>query len=165
MSNPQPVCVFDTNVLIDLYAGGVLRPTFLLPIVPVVPDVLIAELIEPDGRLLLDLGLARMELPGPQVERVYDLAVLHRRISSNDLFALVLAEMLGATLLTGDRNLRQVAQGRGVPVHGTLWLLDEMVSSGVIPRLLGAQALKRMLNRGSRLPGVECQKRIRQWGP
>ena len=66
--------------------------------------------------------------------------------------------LLGASLLTGDRHLRAAAEQEGVPVHGTLWLLDEMVRLAVVSPRLAAQALERMLERGSRLPLDECQE-------
>ena len=48
-------------------------------------------------------------------------------------------------------------------MRGTLWVLGEMVRLGVITPSQAAQALERMLARGSRLPQAECQKRLRQW--
>jgi predicted nucleic acid-binding protein len=84
-------------------------------------------------------------------------------VSTNALFALVLARTLKATLLTGDRHLARVAALEGVPVHGTLWVLDEMVRLEVIAPPQAAQALERMLARGSRLPRAECQRRLQQW--
>ena len=50
-----------------------------------------------------------------------------------------------------------------MPVHGTLWLLDEMVRLAVVPPRLAAQALERMLEHGSRLPLNECQERLERW--
>lgn len=87
----------------------------------------------------------------------------YRTVSANDLFALVLARMQKATLLTGDRHLTGVAGREGVATHGTLWVLDEMVCLGIIARGEAAQALEQMLERGSRLPQAECQQRLRQW--
>jgi hypothetical protein len=64
-------------------------------------------------------------------------------------------------LLTGDRHLTEAADREGVTAHGTLWLLDEMVRLMVVAPVQAAQALERMLERGSRLARVECQKRPR----
>ena len=162
--SPQvPACVVDASVLIDLHVGRLLRIVFQLPLFLMAPDVLIAELHEPDGDLLLDYGLARIELSSDDVREVSRLAVQYRGPSVNDLFALAAAKTMGASLLTGDRHLREVAEQEGIPVHGTLWLLDEMLRLAVIPPLVAAQALERMLEKGSRLPWDECQERLRQW--
>ena len=102
-------------------------------------------------------------LSSAQVQEVASLVARHRRVSANGLFALVLARTLKVMLLTGDRRLRQIAAQQGVVVHGTLWVLDEMVRLKVIAPPQAAQALEQMLARGSRLPQAECQRRLQQW--
>ncbi len=163
MTDSPPTYIVDANILIDLHVGGSLSEFFRLPFRFVTPDVVLAELVEPDGETLVVRGLERAELSGKQVLAVAELRARYRWVSVRDLFALVLAQALGTTLLTGDRHLRQAADVEGVAVHGTLWLLDEMVRLGVVPPGQAAQALERMLARGSRLPHDECQVRIRRW--
>ncbi len=158
-----PACIVDTSVLIDLHVGRLLRQAFQLKLSLMAPDVLIAELQEPDGVLVVSYGLTRIELTGNEVAEVHRLAILHRGPSINDQFALVAAKTKGALLLTSDRHLREVAEIEGVPVHGTLWLLDEMVRVAAISPLIAAQALDRMLKNGSRLPQIECQVRFKRW--
>ena len=80
-----------------------------------------------------------------------------------DLSVLVLAKKRGAWLLTGERQLRSIAQTAGLTVHGTLWLLDEMIRHRVIVPTVAAQALQRMLQQGSRQPREECEKRLARW--
>jgi predicted nucleic acid-binding protein len=102
-------------------------------------------------------------LPGEAVVEVMRLTREERRISVEDASALVLAERTGRGLLTGDRRLRELAQKRGVAVHGTLWLLAQMVGAGVLPRRRAAEALERMLECGRRLPESEARSLIHQW--
>ncbi len=95
-----------------------------------------------------------------------DLAARYLRPSRQDLFALVLAETLGATLLTGDGALREAAREMGVEVHGTIWLLDQMMAHGIIDGQKRAQALRLMIDSGSRLPKDEVESRLdedRNW--
>jgi len=163
MKDSPPLYIVDTNILIDLHIGGLLRELFRLPLRLAAPDVIVTELLEPDGDTLVEHGLESMELAGEQVLEVTSLLARYRSVSTNDLFALVLARTHKATLLTGDRHLSETADQEGVMVHGTLWLLDEMVRLQVIAPIKAAQALERMLGRGSRLPRTECQKRLREW--
>lgn len=158
------LCVVDANILIDLHVGELLPEVFRLPLALVAPDVIIGELKDPDGEELERRGLHKGELSGEQVMEVAGLAAEHREVSINDLFALVLARALGATLLSGDRRLRRIARGQGVSVHGTLWVLDELVRWEVIDPSQAAAGLGRMLAGGSRLPEVECQRRLKRWG-
>jgi predicted nucleic acid-binding protein len=163
MKDSPPLCIVDANILIDLHVGGLLQELFRLPFRLAAPDVIIAELDEPDGEMLVGYGLESVELTGDQVSEVMALLARYRSVSANDLFALVLAWVQKATLLTGDRHLTGVADREGVATHGTLWVLDEMVHLGIVTRGKAAWALAQMLERGSRLPQAECQKRLRQW--
>jgi predicted nucleic acid-binding protein len=163
MQDSPSLCIVDANILIDLHVGGLLQELFRLPFRLATPDVIIAELAEPDGEMLVECGLVSVELTGDQVLEVAALRARYRSVSANDLFALVLAQVQKATLLTGDRHLTEVAGQEGVATHGTLWVLDEMVRLGIVARGQAAQALEQMLERGSRLPQAECQKRFRQW--
>ena len=94
---------------------------------------------------------------------VYEYSGHHRNIALNDLFALVLAASIGVTLLTGDNRLRTLAVKHNVQVHGTLWVLDEMVAKNKLKPVEAHRALTKMLEHGSRLPVGECQARLRQW--
>jgi predicted nucleic acid-binding protein len=163
MQDSPSLCIVDANILIDLHVGGLLGEFFRLPFRFVAPDVIVVELQEPDGEVLMEYGLQSETLSGAQVLEVASLLARHRRVSANDLFALVLARTLKGTLLTGDRHLAQIATQEGISVHGVLWVLDEMVRLEVITSDRAAQALEQMLAWGSRLPQAECQKRLKQW--
>ncbi len=95
---------------------------------------------------------------------VQELLKYHANIAANDLFALVLASSTGLPLLTGDNRLRKLADRHNVIVHGTIWILDEMVKQGVLKPIEASQSLRAMLDKGSRLPLTECQERFRLWG-
>jgi predicted nucleic acid-binding protein len=158
--------VVDTNTLIDLYRGGVHRELFRLPFTVLAPDVIVAELIEPPGPALLDLGLQVVEFTSAEVLTVIDLSRTHPEVSINDLFALILARNRNVLLLTGDKRLRRIAEDEyGLDVHGTLWLLDQLVKHKIVPSPRAAIALRDMLKSGSRLPKSECDRRLRKWSP
>lgn len=163
MPDSRPVYVLDANILIDLYVAGLVEVVFRLPFRLVAPDVIVAELVEPEGERLLGYGLEKGELSSVQVQEVVSLRDTYFRVSANDLFALVLAQTLQATLLTGDRHLSEVARAEEVPVHGTLWVLEELVRLKVVSLQQASEALNRMLAGSRRLPKVECQKRLREW--
>jgi predicted nucleic acid-binding protein len=156
-------CVVDTSLLIDLYVGEVLSAAFCLPFTLAAPDVIVEELVEPDGRALVARGLSPIELSGAEVERVFHICARFRNVSVNDLFALVAAESRGATLLTSDRHLRTAAEALGIQVHGTLWLLEEMVGHRLVSAFAAAEAVERMLKRGRRLPRRECLRLLTDW--
>ncbi|RMG07104.1 MAG: hypothetical protein D6735_03310, partial [Acidobacteria bacterium] len=95
----QSVLVTDTNVWIDLENGGVLIEVFRLPYRFLIPDFAIPELTRPRWETLEVLGLIAHELPAEQVVKLIQLRQTHRNISMIDLAALLLAQMLDATLV------------------------------------------------------------------
>ena len=166
MGSGLQLYVTDSNVWVDLHLGRLVEKAFLMPIRFAAPDVIIEELVRPLGADLVACGLRVEELSGEQVLKVADLAARYLRPSRQDLFALVLAETLGATLLTGDGALREAAREMGVEVHGTIWLLDQMMAHGIIDGQKRAQALRLMIDSGSRLPKDEVESRLdedRNW--
>ncbi|MBA2393624.1 MAG: hypothetical protein H0V70_12885 [Ktedonobacteraceae bacterium] len=163
MEDSLSICVVDTNLLIDLYFGKIIIPFFTLPYTFTAPDVIIAELKSIDCSMLIILGLQKYELTGKQIQDVLQLRAQHRQVSVNDLFALVTARSLRAILLTGDKNLRKLAEQDKVLTHGTLWVLDQMVHLKVISPLQAAEALKLLCEKGSRLPIDECNDRLKNW--
>lgn len=157
-------CVTDSNIWIDLHVADLIERAFLLPFDWVAPDVVVAELTEPPGQSLVQAGLHERELSGPQVQLVVTMAARYIRPSRVDLFALVLAKEIHAMLLTGDRALREAAEQEGVSVHGTLWLLDQIVEVyQLISGLQAWEALEAMRQARRRLPMSEVEERRRRW--
>lgn len=159
----QSVLVTDANIWIDLDNGGILLEVFHLPYQFLIPDFAIQELIRPRWETLEVLGLRAHELPAEQVVELLQLRQVHKNLSIIDLAAFLLAKMLEATLLTGDRCLNELASASGLSVHGVLWLLDEMVHFKALSPGQAATALKRMLELGARLPAEECSNLLTRW--
>jgi predicted nucleic acid-binding protein len=155
----QSALVTDTNIWIDLENGGILAEVFMLPRKFLIPDFAIRELIRPRWLTLQALGLEVLELAAEQVEELYRLRQVHNNLSAIDLTAFLLAKKLDATLLTGDRRLMELANTHGLPAHGVLWLMDEMIHFRALAPKQAANALRRMLNQGARLPVDECHER------
>jgi hypothetical protein len=164
MADSRQTCVTDANVWIDLHVGSILHLAFRLPFDWHAPDILLAEIQQqPTAAVLTTLGVQSVELSGDQLREVTDLGQKYNRPSPVDLAALVLARAMNATLVTGDRHLREAAEREAVTVHGTLWLLDSLDEFGITSRTNLAVALQRMLHANRRLPRVESQHRLRLW--
>jgi len=157
------ILVTDTNIWIDLQNGGILEDFFRLPYQFITPDFAIGELLSPDWNLLQTLGLKTLELKSERISELIQLRKTHHNLSVVDLAAFLLAKTFGVQLLTGDRNLNELARSQGLSVHGVLWVLDEMVLHQILASSRASGALQKMLDNGARLPRVECQKRFDQW--
>lgn len=125
------VVVSDTSVLIDLERGCLLEAAFRLPFAFAVPDLLYEqELKARGGSKLRELGLQLAELDGAGVTNAVEYRKRVPALSLPDSFALALAVEDHWILLTGDAELRRLAEACQVECHGLLWLLDRMLDTG-----------------------------------
>ena len=156
------VLVSDTSVLIDLDRGSLVEPTFRLPFEFTVPDLLYErELKDHGGPELIRLGLRVEELDGDEVSIALSYLRRRRSLSLPDSFALALAKTNAWTLLSGDRELRELAEEEGIACHGVLWLLDRIFEHRVIDRSdLCAGLDKIAAHPRCRLPRSEVRKRL-----
>ena len=154
--------VSDTSVLIDLDRGTLVEATFRLPFEFTVPDLLYErELKEHGGPDFVRLGLRIAELDGDGVSLALGYRRKRRPLSLPDSFALALAKTNAWTLLSGDRELRELAEEKEVRCHGVLWLLDQMLEQRVIDLDdLRAGLGKIAAHPRCRLPKSEIRKRL-----
>ncbi len=70
---------------------------------------------------------------------------------------------LGCPILTGDRKLRLEAEGRGVKVHGTIWVITRLVEDGLIDKSKGVELLETLKEVNSSLPFDEIDNLIKSY--
>lgn len=157
--------VLDSSVCIDLYWADLIRSVLALPLDLVLPDLIYVELSNPKDMSTAFKGIRVSQLTGSQISRVYALSQDKRcrGLTINDLAAFVLAKDMGGILLTNDRRLRILADHEGVHYHGTLWVLDKLVSSGTVTAKAAAAALETMIAHGAWFPKFECERRLIRW--
>ncbi|WP_084512418.1 hypothetical protein [Geothrix fermentans] len=158
------ILVSDTSVLIDLERGSLLESVFSLSATFAVPDVLFErELKAYGGENLLALGLKVLELDGEGVLLAQSYRARSKQISLPDSFTLALARRDGHTLLTGDGALRSLAEAEGLECHGFLWVIDQLIGAGTVPRVLLAARIELIVSHPRcRLPRREVKLRLEQ---
>ena len=151
-------------MLIDLARGSLIQAVFGLPFELVVPDLLYErELRRYGGDDLLARGLRVVELEGSSVDQALSYRRRRPALSLVDAFALALAVENDWTLLTGDRDLRSLANSEGAACHGLLWVLDRMATD-VLDRGTLYSALKAISDHPRcRLPRPEVGQRLDRW--
>ena len=121
------ILVSDTSVLIDIERAALTARLFELPYEFVVPDLLYeAELLDWMGPELVSYGLRVEELEPHEIARATLLKRQKTMLSTPDVFAFCLAAERGWALITGDGVLRAEAVRHGIPMHGVLWIFDEL---------------------------------------
>jgi hypothetical protein len=159
------ILVSDTSVLIELERGGFLDSCFSLPFEFAVPDLLNArELLAYGGPALVARGLRVEELTGDEVTIAQTARSARPKLSLPDAFAYALASVRGWTLLTGDGELRALAQAQQVPMCGVLWLLDQFFEGQVIETATIIAGLESIAaHPRCRLPRAEIQVRLERY--
>lgn len=159
------ILVSDTSVLIDLERGGLLDSCFKLPFALAVPDLLYdRELADFGGPELVARGLRVEELTAEEVTVAQDVRGAHPRLSLPDAFAFSLASVRGWTLLTGDGDLRALAQAKQVNFFGVLWVLDQLFDGQIVEGETLAGGLEAILKHPRcRLPRTAAQVRIARY--
>lgn len=161
------VAVKDANVLIDLVEGDLLGLWFRLGIETYVPDLVLVEIKDPDQHRMvsamveagnLRVGTFSLE----QMARVGSYRVRYR-VSLADASAILLAEEMQATLLSGDKLVRKGGQSLNLDVRGLLWVFDELVQRKLLEPADAAVRLERVIDAGARLPVDQVQARLRRW--
>ncbi len=159
------VVVSDTSVLIDLERGSLLTASFRLRCGFAVPDLLYERELKPFGGAdLRKRGLRVEALDGSRVALALGYRRSHAGVSLPDTFALALAKSNAWMLLTGDAELRQLAEHELVDCHGILWVLDRLFEENVATEHTlhaGLQAISS--HPRCRLPQIEVQRRLTAW--
>jgi len=156
------IIVSDANIFIDVDVAELTRHMFRLPDVFATPDILYHEELSERHPELPTLGLRIERLNPAAIADVDDMRGRYSTPSTNDLLALALAKANQWPLLTGDHNLRSVSEIEGVEVHGTIWLVEQLVTTRIISVEQASGGFNAMRDNGRRLPWTEADRLIRR---
>lgn len=167
------VAVKDANVFIDLESMGILDLWFQLDYQTITSSFVVVEL-EDGGHAnalasihagqVIEAVISGEEMEGFEALRV---ECEPTGLSMADVSVLYLAIREKALLLSGDKPLRNQAKVHLVEIHGTLWIMDQLVESELLPKRVAAERLEALLLRTGRerryLPKADCDVRITRW--
>ncbi len=107
------------------------------------------------------MGFTLGELSGDGVIAARGYMAGNARLSSQDCFALAMAQEKEAILMTGDGLLRKISTNKGVEVHGVLWFADLIEEHQCVENdVLRDGLLILQQHPATRLPKKELQNRI-----
>lgn len=143
----------DVNTIIDLEVADLVPRLFQLSGPLVMSDVMYFQELHEASQDLLELGLGCVSASAEQMAKANRLRMESQgMLSVNDALMLVLTQSHQGVLLTGDGALRPVALDLGVPVNGSLWVLEEFWHKGLLTHSELGVAIDRMRAAGRRLP-------------
>jgi len=102
-------------------------------------------------------------LSSEKMDDVVNLNDSYPPLSIQECSCLWLCQHLSATLLTGDNKLKEIASGVHIPVHGTIWVFDQLISQGETSPRTAANKLRELMKINKWLPKKECRKKIKEW--
>lgn len=126
------IVIKDACIFFDLISLGLLDLFYQLETDVFTTPQVIEEITDPvqyeaiqvyvsNGRLQIDEEAA--------YDVIADLVNANRRLSATDASVLELAQRKAASVLSSDFSLRKETLGRGLPVKGLLWILEELHST------------------------------------
>jgi len=151
----KTITIHDTNILIDLIELNLLTGFFKLGFEFHTTDFVLNEIVKSVQKKKIKSFESKFIIKAFNVTELLKLAELqnnHKTLSIEDISVMELSSELKGILCTGDKRLKNVAESRGIEVHGILWVIESMVEQNVISRMKATQALEKLKNMNSRVP-------------
>jgi len=165
MSKTTCGLLFDSSVLFDIQNASIFGYVSIFPHKLLVTDIILSNELETiEATTLLNFGFQSVQLNPEEMSALQSYRICYNALSIGDLSCLVYAENNNNIMIVaGDRDLRALALQKHIRVHGSLWILDELIEHGIMPTPKAVTALELMLEHGARLPKHECDMRLRIW--
>ncbi len=161
------IIVNDASILIDLFKIDLCDAFFSLPYEMHITDLVSSEITDKNADKLhiyeKSNSIQIRKLSFEELEEINTLSTVNPALSLPDCSCLWLCNKLSAVLLTTDGKLRKTAYEKGIPVHGILWLFDDLIKLSVIRVGEAASKLEGLMDINPRLPRDECTKRLKKW--
>ncbi len=164
------IIINDTNVFLDLYDVGLLETFFQLPVTVHTIDLVVNEIIRPAEQKAIQalIGKGQLLVKEYSAQDLNDLFMFNVACGGNltltDSTVIYYAKSLPeCRILTGDRQLRNRAEQRGIKVSGILYVFDQLVEHGLLSHEEAAKRLSALFRINTRLPKGEIEARIEKW--
>ena len=164
------IIINDTNVFLDLYDVGLLETFFQLPVTVHTIDLVVNEIIRPAEQKAIQalIGNGQLLVKEYSAQDLNDRFMVNVACGGNltltDSTVIYYAKSLPeCRILTGDRQLRNRAEQRGIKVSGILYVFDQLVEHGLLSHEEAAKRLSALFRINTRLPKGEIEARIEKW--
>jgi predicted nucleic acid-binding protein len=159
--------VTDSSVFFDIIKIQALPEFFDLDIEVCTTDFVQKEILESEQRKQIEhfIRLKKLTVFEMSAEEIDELI----QFKTNRVFRTLIdktvlwkAKQLGCPLLTGDAKLRNEATEQGVKVHGSLWVVMQLVKHEIVDKKKGIEYLEKLRIINDRLPVEEIEKLIKK---
>ncbi len=159
--------VTDSSVFFDIIKIQALPEFFDLDIEVCTTDFVQKEILESEQRKQIEhfirlKKLTVFEMSAEEIDEVIQFKTNRVFRTLIDKTVLWKAKQLGCPLLTGDAKLRNEATEQGVKVHGSLWVVMQLVKHEIVDKKKGIEYLEKLRIINDRLPVEEIEKLIKK---
>lgn len=159
------VLISDTNILFDIIAIKALPEFFGLDFQICTTDFVISEIKNSEQRDQIEFfirsrQLTIFSLTDEEIREVELLPTTRPFKGITDKTILWKSLQLNCQLLTGDKKLRLEAIDQGLKVHGSIWVIEQMVSAEIILVPKAVECLANLKATNPSLPHDEIDRLI-----
>lgn len=159
------IVITDTNILFDVIKIGALPEFFSLDYEICTTVFVMQEILPSPQKELVDTFIRAKKLivynfSAEEIEAVQNLNIERDLKRFTDKSVIWKSLQLNCPMLTGDQKMREVAEKMNIEVHGSIWIIDELVTKTLITPEKAILLLEQLLLTNSRLPKDEIEKRI-----
>ncbi len=159
------IVITDTNILFDVIKIGVLPEFFSLDYEICTTVFVIHEILPFAQRELVETFIRAKKLivynfTEEEIEAVQSFDTEKSLKRFTDKSVIWKSLQLNCLMLTGDQRMREVAERMNIEVHGSIWIIDELVTKTLISSDKAIVLFEQLLLTNSRLPKDEIEKRI-----
>lgn len=156
------IAIHDANILIDLVKTGLLDHCMSFEYRFTTTDIVFYELHEiQQAPILPHITSGRFSIMSIADIELQEIATLNQedhRLSPQDCSALYFALENNYILLTGDKEMRNMAKRKTIEYYGIFWLFDQLVEGSIINKKEALHFLEKLEQVNRRLPSDEFEK-------
>lgn len=162
------IVITDVSVFFDLYETKVLPEFFALDWEIITTDFVYNEILHAEQKDTFEVfersrRLKIITTSAEEIEQILNAEFSTGLLSFTDKTLFWKALQLNATLLTSDRRLRKQAQQNSIEVHGSFWVLEQLMDTGVINSKSAVEALNILRQTNKRLSLKLVDELIKKW--
>lgn len=162
------VVVTDVSVFFDLYKIEALPEFFALDLDVCTTDFVYKEILQTEQKETFELfersnKLTILTFTAEEEVEVSQFKTKWQNRSLNDKTILWKSLQLKSILLTCDGKLKKEAEYHQIEVHGSIWLVEQMVEHFIVGKPKGILLLERLKQSNFRLPMDVIDKLIKKW--
>ena len=162
------VAITDVSVLFDLFNVGVLPEFFGLDIEIYTTDFIYNEILQSDEKDEFELFVRGGQLriivvEETEHESISNMKLAYSNRSFADKTALYKANQMRCILLTCDDKLRKEAIKQKLEVHGSIWIIDQLVENDKIDTKRATEVIESLKTTNAWLPVDELDRRLNMY--